>query len=336
MTHALHVDHHRKSRIFIITKFWLKFIYLESGTQKQNVTTAIDLAISQEIVDQDVDPDLAQMIVVGTLAQDLQEMIEDVMTVAMVVGDHQIATDVTATIDVMTAEIWDAMIAVVIAQTAVVIAQTVVGIVQIAKVMTEMSGEQSTMIEGQEVKAMIGTEEDVTVQDAEVLMIVMLIEEGLHPETQVINLPFYLDTDCQFELGVSLTKVLLWIHLIILGPRNKREDDKQKLADDDAKEYESKENDEREVNKQNPEPTGNDDGACAEQEVWVFNSRDTAACKITLLNLSSLEHSIFNSCTHYKKSVSKNMHHILISLWIRESNRDIKNSEIWVAQHCCN
>ena len=44
-----------------------------------------------------------------------------------------------------------------------------------------------------------------------------------------------------------------------LGPRNKREEEKPKL-DDEPKGYDQKETDEREVNKNNPEPIGDDGG----------------------------------------------------------------------------
>ena len=44
-----------------------------------------------------------------------------------------------------------------------------------------------------------------------------------------------------------------------LGQRNKREDEKPKL-DDEPKGFDQKENDEREVIKNNPEPVGDDVG----------------------------------------------------------------------------
>ena len=44
-----------------------------------------------------------------------------------------------------------------------------------------------------------------------------------------------------------------------LGPRNKREDEKPK-SDIEPKGYNQKETDEREVNKNNPEPVGDDGG----------------------------------------------------------------------------
>ena len=44
-----------------------------------------------------------------------------------------------------------------------------------------------------------------------------------------------------------------------LGPRDKREEEKPKI-EEEPKGYDQKETDEREVNKNNPEPVGDDGG----------------------------------------------------------------------------